>query len=303
MTEMIEADFVVVGAGSAGCVMAARLSEDPATRVVLLEAGGQDDNRWIHIPLGFGKTFADPSVNWCYETEPDPGANGRRIFWPRGKVLGGSSSINGMVYIRGQHEDFDLWRQMGCTGWSATDVLPYFKRAEHQVRGADDWHGSGGPLVVSDVPDKHEICQAFIRACNDLGYPDNPDFNGATQDGVGYHQTTTTNGKRCSTAKGYLHPVMDRPNLRVITGALAQRISFAGQARDRRRFRPGQPALLRPRTPRGDPVRRRDQLAAASAAVRRRTAGTACRARHRRGAPFCPASARRCRTTTRRRSS
>jgi choline dehydrogenase len=229
MTEVIEADFVVVGAGSAGCVMAARLSEDPSTRVVLLEAGGHDDNRWIHIPLGFGKTFADASVNWCYETEPDPGANGRKIFWPRGKVLGGSSSINGMVYIRGQHEDFDLWRQMGCTGWSATDVLPYFKRAEHQVRGPDDWHSSGGPLVVSDVPDKHEICEAFIRACNDFGYPDNPDFNGATQDGVGYHQTTTTNGKRCSTAVGYLHPVMHRSNLRVITGALAQRITFAGK--------------------------------------------------------------------------
>jgi choline dehydrogenase len=229
MTEGIEADFVVVGAGSAGCVMAARLSEDPTTRVVLLEAGGHDDNRWIHIPLGFGKTFADASVNWCYETEPDPGANGRKIFWPRGKVLGGSSSINGMVYIRGQHEDFDLWRQMGCTGWSATDVLPYFKRAEHQVRGPDNWHSSGGPLVVSDVPDKHEICEAFIRACNDMGYPDNPDFNGATQDGVGYHQTTTTNGKRCSTAVGYLHPVMHRPNLRVITGALAQRITFAGK--------------------------------------------------------------------------
>jgi choline dehydrogenase len=229
MTEVIEADFIVVGAGSAGCVMAARLSEDPATRVVLLEAGGQDDNRWIHIPLGFGKTFADPSVNWCYETEPDPGANGRRIFWPRGKVLGGSSSINGMVYIRGQHEDFDLWRQMGCAGWSATDVLPYFKRAEHQVRGPDPWHSTGGPLVVSDVADKHEIPEAFIRACNDLGYPTNPDFNGASQDGVGYHQTTTANGKRCSTAKGYLHPVMDRPNLRVITGALAQRITFAGR--------------------------------------------------------------------------
>ncbi|HET6234232.1 MAG TPA: choline dehydrogenase [Acetobacteraceae bacterium] len=229
MQEVIEADFVVVGAGSAGCVMATRLSEDPRTRVVLLEAGGQDDNRWIHIPLGFGKTFADPSVNWCYETEPDPGANGRRIFWPRGKVLGGSSSINGMVYIRGQHEDFDLWRQMGCTGWSATDVLPYFKRAEHQVRGPNDWHSTGGPLVVSDVADKHEICEAFIRACNDLGYPTNPDFNGAAQDGVGYHQTTTTNGKRCSTAKGYLHPAMDRPNLRVITGALAQRITFIGK--------------------------------------------------------------------------
>lgn len=229
MTETIEADFVIVGAGSAGCVMAARLSEDPSTRVVLLEAGGHDDNRWIHIPLGFGKTFADASVNWCYETEPDPGANGRKIFWPRGKVLGGSSSINGMVYIRGQHEDFDLWRQMGCTGWSATDVLPYFKRAEHQVRGEDPWHSTGGPLVVSDVPDKPELCEAFIRACNDLGYPTNADFNGATQEGVGYHQTTTVNGKRCSTAKGYLKPVMNRPNLRVITGALAQRITFAGK--------------------------------------------------------------------------
>jgi choline dehydrogenase len=229
MTETIEADFVVVGAGSAGCVMAARLTEDPACKVVLLEAGGHDTNRWIHIPLGFGKTFADPSVNWCYETEPDPGANGRAIFWPRGKVLGGSSSINGMVYIRGQHEDFDLWRQMGCTGWSAADVLPYFKRAEHQVRGPDEWHGVGGPLVVSDVPDKHELCEAFIQACNELGYPTNPDFNGASQDGVGYHQTTTVNGRRCSTAKGYLNPAMHRPNLRVVTGALAQRILFDGR--------------------------------------------------------------------------
>src|SRR6266403_4699588 len=134
---VIEADFIVIGAGSAGCTVAARLSEDPATRVLLLEAGGEDNNRWIHIPLGFGKTFADPSVNWCYETEPEPGAAGRRVYWPRGKVLGGSSSINGMVYIRGQAEDFDHWRQLGNTGWSSADVLPYFKRAEHQTRGAD----------------------------------------------------------------------------------------------------------------------------------------------------------------------
>src|SRR5436309_2442643 len=138
----IEADFIVVGAGSAGCAVAARLSEDPGTRVLLLEAGGDDDNRWIHIPLGFGKTFADPSVNWCYETEPDPGAGDRRVYWPRGKVLGGSSSINGMVYIRGQAEDFDHWRQLGNTGWSFEDVLPYFRRAEHQTRGADEFHGS-----------------------------------------------------------------------------------------------------------------------------------------------------------------
>ncbi len=142
----IETDYIVIGAGSAGCAVAARLSEDPATRVVLIEAGGEDKNRWIHIPLGFGKTFADPSVNWCYETEPDPGAADRRVFWPRGKVLGGSSSINGMVYIRGQAEDFDHWRQLGNTGWSSADVLPYFRRAEDQTRGADAFHGAGGPL-------------------------------------------------------------------------------------------------------------------------------------------------------------
>lgn len=227
--ENLEADFIVVGAGSAGCVMASRLSEDPATRVILLEAGGHDDNRWIHIPLGFGKTFADASVNWCYETEPEPGAAGRRIYWPRGKVLGGSSSINGMVYIRGQHEDFDLWRQMGCSGWSAQDVLPYFKRSEHQTRGADEWHGAGGPLAVSDLPDRHPLPEAFIRACNTLGFATNEDFNGEKQDGVGYHQTTTFNGKRCSTAVGYLRPAMQRPNLQVVTGALAERILFQGR--------------------------------------------------------------------------
>jgi choline dehydrogenase len=227
--DLLEADFVVVGAGSAGCVMATRLSEDPATRVVLLEAGGEDRNRWIHIPLGYGKTFADASVNWCYEAEPDAGANGRRIFWPRGKVLGGSSSINGMVYIRGQHEDFDLWRQLGNTGWSSSDVLPYFKRAEHQTRGADEFHSTGGPLCVSDTTEHHPICEAFIQGAMELGCPRNDDFNGASQDGVGYHQTTTRNGKRCSTAVGYLHPVRQRPNLRVVTGALAETILFDGK--------------------------------------------------------------------------
>jgi choline dehydrogenase len=226
--QQIEADFVVVGAGSAGCAVAARLSEDPATKVVLLEAGGADTNRWIHIPLGFGKTFADPSVNWCYETEPDPGAADRRVFWPRGKVLGGSSSINGMVYIRGQAEDFDHWRQLGNTGWSFEDVLPYFKRSEHQARGADGFHGTGGPLSVSDVA-RHPVCEAFIAATSELGFPLNDDFNGATQDGAGYHQTTTRNGKRCSTAVGYLRPAMHRPNLRVVTGAMTERITFDGR--------------------------------------------------------------------------
>jgi choline dehydrogenase len=235
----VEADFIVIGAGSAGCAVAARLSEDPATRIVLLEAGGEDSNRWIHIPLGFGKTFADPSVNWCYETEPDPGAAGRSIFWPRGKVLGGSSSINGMVYIRGQAEDFDHWRQLGNTGWSSADVLPYFKRAEHQVRGADEFHGTGGPLCVSDVPDHHPICEAFIAGCVELGYPKNDDFNGARQDGVGYHQTTTRNGRRCSTAVGYLRPAMARPNLRVITEALSEKILFDGRRATGVSFRRG----------------------------------------------------------------
>jgi len=229
MANIAEADFVIVGAGSAGCVMAARLSEDPGTKVILLEAGGEDKSMWIHIPLGFGKTFADQRVNWCYETEPDPGAGGRRIFWPRGKVLGGSSSINGMVYIRGQHEDFDLWRQLGNPGWSSSDVLPYFKKAEHQTRGEDEFHGVEGPLAVSDVRDGHPICEAFIRACDEAGYPRNDDFNGKAQDGVGYHQTTTRNGKRCSTAVGYLHPVRNRTNLQVITGALTQKVLFEGR--------------------------------------------------------------------------
>ncbi len=227
--ELLEADFIVVGAGSAGCAVAARLSEDPATSVILVEAGGADTNRWIHIPLGFGKTFADPSVNWCYEAEPDEGAAGRRIFWPRGKVLGGSSSINGMVYIRGQAEDFDHWRQLGNTGWSYQDVLPYFRRSEDQVRGADEYHGTGGPLCVSDVPDRHPICEAFIASALALGYQRNDDFNGARQDGVGYHQTTTRNGRRCSTAVGYLKPAMMRPNLRVVTEALTGRITFDGR--------------------------------------------------------------------------
>jgi choline dehydrogenase len=226
--DTIEADFIVVGAGSAGCAVAARLSEDPATRVVLLEAGGEDKNRWIHIPLGFGKTFADPSVNWCYETEPDPGAADRRVFWPRGKVLGGSSSINGMVYIRGQAEDFDHWRQLGNAGWSFDDVLPYFKRAEHQVRGADGFHGTGGPLCVSDVA-QHAICEAFIASAIELGFPRNDDFNGARQDGVGYHQTTTRNGRRCSTAVGYLRPAMQRANLRVVTEALTEKVLLEGR--------------------------------------------------------------------------
>src|SRR5437016_8333094 len=225
----IEADFIVIGAGSAGCAVAARLSEDPGTRVLLLEAGGEDDNRWIHIPLGFGKTFADPSVNWCYETEPDPGVGDRRVYWPRGKVLGGSSSINGMVYIRGQAEDFDHWRQLGNTGWSFDDVLPYFRRAEHQQRGEDALHGVGGPLAVSDVSEPHPLCEAFLTAVEQAGLPRNDDFNGPTQEGAGYYQLTARNGRRWSTAVGYLRPARRRHNLAVVSNALTTRILFEGR--------------------------------------------------------------------------
>ena len=201
----------------------------PPIRSVLLEAGGNDNHFWIHVPLGFGKTFADPKVNWMFETEPDPTSGGRRMYWPRGKVLGGSSSINGMIYIRGQHEDFDHWRQLGNPGWSSTDVLPYFKRSESQERGGDDFHGSDGPLAVSDVRYTHPICDAFIEAAVELGFPRNNDFNGKVQEGVGYQQTTTRNGKRWSTAVGYLKPSIKRPNLHVITGALTERVIFEGK--------------------------------------------------------------------------
>jgi len=235
--DAIETDYVIVGAGSAGCVMAARLSEDPGTRVTLLEAGGEDRNMWIHIPLGYGKTITDKRVNWCYETEPDPGVNNRKVFWPRGKVLGGSSSINGLVYIRGQAEDFDHWRQLGNAGWSFDDVLPYFRRAEDQVRGADKLHGVGGPLAVSDVQDYDPISKAFIKSALDLGFPRNDDFNGAVQEGAGYYQLTTRNGRRCSTAVGYLRPARRRGNLRVETNALAEQVLFDGRRAVGVRFR------------------------------------------------------------------
>ncbi|HEY0420884.1 MAG TPA: GMC family oxidoreductase N-terminal domain-containing protein, partial [Acetobacteraceae bacterium] len=227
--ETIEADFVVVGAGSAGCVVAARLSEDPSVRVVLLEAGGPDRNIWIHIPIGYGKTIADPRVNWCYETEPEPELNNRRIFWPRGKVLGGSSSINGLLYVRGQPEDYDHWRQLGNAGWAWEDVLPYFKRSEGRIGGAaDDLRGREGPLTVTDFSDPNPLSEAYMQSAIEAGIPRNHDYNGTTQEGVGYYQTTIRRGRRCSAAIAFLKPAMKRPNLRVITHAHASRVLFAG---------------------------------------------------------------------------
>jgi choline dehydrogenase len=222
-------DYIIVGAGSAGCVLANRLTASGRHRVLLLEAGGHDRNIWIHIPLGYGKLFANAKVNWLYSTEPEPELNNRKVIQPRGKVLGGSSSINGLLYIRGQHEDYDHWRQLGNAGWSFTDVLPYFRRAEDQERGADDLHGVGGPVAVSDVCEPHPLCEAFIEATQQAGFPRTEDFNGPSQEGAGYFQLTTRNGRRRSTAVGYLRQARARSNLKVAVNALATRLLFSGR--------------------------------------------------------------------------
>jgi choline dehydrogenase len=217
-------DFIVVGAGSAGCVLADRLSASGKHTVLLLEAGGEDRHLWIHIPIGYGKLFSDPRVNWLYQSAPEPELDNRQIMQPRGKVLGGSSSINGLLYIRGQRQDFDHWRQLGNVGWSYEDVLPYFKKSEAQCRGSDEFHGGDGPLSVSDQAEPHELCEAFIRGAQEAGFPRNDDFNGASQEGAGYFQTTMRKGRRWSTARAYLKRARGRANLTVATGALTERV-------------------------------------------------------------------------------
>jgi choline dehydrogenase len=222
-------DYIVVGAGSAGAVVAARLSENPANRVLLLEAGPPDDSIWIHIPIGYAKLFTDARHNWLYNTEPEPGLNNRTVIAPRGKTLGGSSAINGLLYLRGQRQDFDTWRQMGNEGWSYDDVLPFFRRAEDYCLGSDQYHGAGGPLAVSEVI-RHPLCEAMIEACEAEGIPRNDDFNGAVQEGAGYFHTTTRHGRRCSTAVGYLtRKVRARGNLRIETEALATKVLLEGR--------------------------------------------------------------------------
>jgi choline dehydrogenase len=217
-------DYVIVGAGSAGCVLANRLTADGRATVLLLEAGPRDTDFWIHVPLGYGKLFTRRDVNWAYESEPEPTLGGRRMFSPRGKVLGGSSSINGLVYIRGQPEDFDGWE---VPGWSFAELLPYFKKSERQQRGASSLHGAGGPIGVSDM-ERHELADAFIASAEAVGVPRNDDFNGEAQEGAGYYQCTSWNGRRESTAVGYLREAEKRPNLRVEVSALASRVLFEG---------------------------------------------------------------------------
>jgi choline dehydrogenase len=224
MTDAGTFDYIVTGAGSAGCAVAARLSENGRYRVLLLEAGGKDSYWWIHVPIGYSRLFANPRVNWMFESEPEPELEGRTMYQPRGKVLGGTSSINGMVYMRGNPADYDLWRQRGCEGWDWDRVLPYFKKAEDQERGADATHGSGGPLRVSDQAIHWELGDHFIAAAIEAGLPANNDFNDGEQEGAGPFQNTTNRKRRWSTATAYLRPARRRPNLAVRTNSHATRV-------------------------------------------------------------------------------
>jgi choline dehydrogenase len=225
----VEFDVVVAGGGSAGCVLATRLTENPGISLCLIEAGGRDRNAWIHIPLGFGKLVPNARLNWGYETEPEPHLNGRRLGWPRGKVLGGSGSINGLVFLRGAPTDYDGWETLGATGWAYKDVLPYFKRMEHNIRGADAYRGQGGPMTISDIKRPSANAKAFVEACTRLQFPVNRDFNGERIEGVGVVQLNVRKGWRCSTAAGYLKPNLSRKNLMLMTRTHVKKILFEGR--------------------------------------------------------------------------
>ncbi len=222
-------DYVIVGAGSAGCVLASRLSEDPGVTVALLEAGPSDWHPFIHIPAGFIKTFQNPRINWCYDMESSEWTDGRRVFAPRGKTLGGSSSINGHIYNRGQRMDFDNWAQRGNQGWGYADVLPYFRRMERRIGGDEAFRGRDGALTVTDINWRHPLCEAFIEGAVQHGIPRNPDYNGTIQEGISYSQRTIHNGRRVSAATAFLRPAMKRANLTVLTHAHATALVLEGK--------------------------------------------------------------------------
>jgi len=226
---MGEFDYIIVGAGSAGCVLANRLSESGRHRVLLLEAGGSDFSPWIRVPIGYARTFTDPRYNWMYRTDPEPALDNRVALWPRGKVLGGSSSINAMVFVRGQPSDYEDWCSAGNPGWGWHDVLPYFRKLEDHALGASEYHGAGGPVHVHDPSATvHPLCRIFLTACAEAGIAITRDFNGAEPEGAGLWQVTIRGGVRVSSASAYLRPALRRPNLEVATGARAARVLFAG---------------------------------------------------------------------------
>ena len=272
-------DFVIVGAGSAGCVLANRLSSGGAYRVLLLEAGPWDRNPWVHVPIGYAKTMFHPRLNWGYYTEPEPALAGRRIYWPRGRVVGGSSSINGLLYVRGQPEDYDDWVQQGNDGWSWRDVEPYFRKLENYHAEPDQIRGQHGPLHVQPIAPS-PLCDAFIDAAVQSGIPANPDYNGRSQEGAGYFQITTHRGLRCSAAVAYLKPAKARANLEVRTDARTLRVHAVGGPRDRRLLRARRAGRRSHRPQGGDPCGRRDQLAATAAIVRHRAGRAVAATRH-----------------------